>query len=135
MLVLSQRHRGLMHAALAALVLGALSECAWDESRELTRRAALLHTRHPGLPLPIHAPAHDCGHESGCICRGATLVVALDAADFQPQALELLPLAPAPLSASLVDLADEFPPRLPADSMPPPITGRQLRALLASFLI
>src|SRR5947208_8757904 len=90
------RCRPLVHAALAALVVAALSRCSWEESRELAQSmqtAALLRLGHAA---PIQKPVHDCDHESGCICRGATVAHACAVTHCKPLPADLLPAGLAP---------------------------------------
>src|SRR5205823_6413116 len=84
--------RGVSHAALALLVVAALSRCSWEESRELRQWTKILSQHRAGQPTPIHTPLHDCDRESGCICRGATVVQAVnttDVADMQADWLSI----------------------------------------------
>jgi len=106
----------------------------WEESRELEQRTHVLALHREALPSPIQAPIHGCDHESGCICRGATQVIAVAA----PQALaELTDLLPPPISESPdLWLGDVAADASAADlAFKPPISGRQLRALYASLVI
>src|SRR2546427_13201925 len=96
------RCRPLIHAALAALVVAALSRCSWEESRELAqslRTAALLRL---GQTAPIQAPVHDCDRESGCICRGATQAHAIAATHCEPTLSDLLPAGLTPAGGGWV---------------------------------
>src|SRR6187551_1254171 len=72
------RCRAIMHAALAALVVVALSHCSWEEARELSQWSRTVSQHRLGLPSPVQKPVHDCDHEYGCICRGATVIHAVD---------------------------------------------------------
>jgi hypothetical protein len=75
-----------------------------------------------------------CENESGCICRGATLVVPEDGRSLAPVATDWLPAETADSTlASLVEAA-AFQPHA-AYFAPPPLSGRILRAHLASLLI
>ena len=85
------KRRPLIHAALAALVVAALSRCSWEESRELAQSHRIMAIQAAGQTAPIQAPIHDCDRESGCICRGATQVVAITAPQGQADLTELLP--------------------------------------------
>jgi hypothetical protein len=129
-------YRPLLHAALAALVLAALSRCSWEESRELAQSLTIAAIQQTGDTAPIQAPVHDCDRESGCICRGATQALAIDATHCKPACIDLLPtdLAPAP-HASLIDVSATPSSALDENSHLPPISGRQLRARYASLLI
>ena|SRR5206468_9657026 len=130
------RCRPLVHAALAALVVAALSRCSWEESRELTqslRTAALLRL---GQTAPIQAPLHDCDRESGCICRGATQAQVIATTHCQPAFSDLLPADLAPAAGGwLIDVVAARLSVSDHDASAPPISGRQLRALYASLLI
>jgi len=133
----SRYSRTVAHSALAVLVVAALSRCSWEEARELAQQASVLAQHRMALPTPIQAPVHDCDRESGCICRGATQVVAVA----PPQsAAELTDLLPPPVSEFvggwLGDLTAEWSSARIADiAFAPPISGRQLRALYASLVI
>src|SRR3954451_8815534 len=86
-------HRRLaLHAALAALVVVALSHCSWQEARELSQWSRTVRQHRLGLPSPVQMPVHDCDHEYGCICRGATVILAVDTTPFQAQLSDLLPI-------------------------------------------
>jgi hypothetical protein len=132
---ISHCYRAIIHTALAVLVLAALSRCSWEESRELEQWMNTLAVHRLALPTPMQAPVHDCDRESGCICRGAKLVVALNVNHCQAQPAELLPPQLNDLLTYIADLSAESqrPPDL-LDSAPP-ISGRQLRALYASLVI
>ena len=134
MFVSSRRH-ALLHTALAALVVAALAHCMWEDSRELAHWTRTVALHRAALPTPIQAPIHDCDHEYGCICRGATQVLAVDVAHFQALATTMLPLDLPSLTdgwiagaAAAVRSADE-------NLLPSAMSGRQLRALYASLLI
>jgi hypothetical protein len=89
------------------------------------------------LPSPIQAPVHDCDRESGCICRGATQVVAVIAPQVQADLTELLPPPMNDCLGSWFDdlAADRNPAAADDIAFTPPISGRELRALYASLLI
>jgi hypothetical protein len=120
---------------LALLVLAALSHCSWQESRELAQHAAAAALHRAGLPSPVQAPAHDCDRESGCICKGAKLVQAVDVQGFagQPSG-EMPPILASELTVNWHQLPDSSP-LTEAASPPHPVSGRQLRALYASLVI
>ena len=127
--------RALIHPALALLVVAALSRCSWEESRELAQSAKNIAHLRLGLPTPLQAPLHDCDRESGCICRGATLVAPVSVSQCQPQAVELLPLDYCVFDTGSLDVANS-PLRTAAGPISAlPISGRQLRALYASLVI
>ena len=135
--LLSHDWRAIIHSALAVLVVAALSRCSWEESRELAQWMGIVGQHRLALPSPIQSPVHDCDRESGCICRGATQVIAVTA----PQGpTELAKLLPPPVSeylgSWLADLAADGNSAAAANSaFTPPISGRQLRALYASLVI
>jgi len=123
--------------ALAMLVAAALSHCSWEESRELAHWTRTRAQHQLALPTPIEAPIHDCDHEYGCICRGATLVFAIDVTHCQADLSELLPvdLAPLPIYGIADASVAARSSAIQHDFSLPPISGRQLRALLASLVI
>jgi hypothetical protein len=131
------RQRAILHIALAALVAAALSHCSWEESRELTRWTQTLAQHRLALPTPVQAPVHDCDHEYGCICRGATLVHAPNATPFKTHVSELLPADfwPLPTCSIVDDSAATWSIAIRRDISLPPISGRQLRALYGSLVI
>jgi hypothetical protein len=88
-----------------------------------------------GLPTPVQMPVHDCDQEYGCICRGATLVHALGVIDWQPQVAELLPVDVVCVTAGIVELESAASRFDDEQKLPPPLSGRQLRALYASLVI
>ncbi len=133
---MSRYFRTIAHPALAVLVVAALSRCSWEESRELAQWAGVLGQHRLALPSPVQAPVHDCDRESGCICRGATQVVAITPPQGQADLTDLLP---PPAS----ECAGGWPGALVAEgrwemadiALAPPLSGRQLRALYASLVI
>ncbi len=127
--------RPALHAALAALVLGALSHCSWEESRELDQWSRTIALHQQGLPTPFQKPVHDCDHEYGCICRGATIVHAVAVTNWQPQVVELVPLDFFSLPAGFVEVEITTSEPVDDQNLPPPLSGRQLRALYASLVI
>jgi len=135
MLARVRQCRTAFHAALAALIVVALSHCAWEESREMAQHSATLSQHRLGLPTPVQKPVHDCDHEYGCICRGATLVQAIAVIDWQPQLVDLLPVEVVCVPAGVVE-PEAFSGELAEEQdLPPPFSGRQLRALYASLVI
>lgn len=89
-----------------------------------------------GLPSPLQKPVHDCSHESGCICRGATVILAMDTTPFQAQLTDFLPIDFANLSLAYV--LSDLPAYASLDDQQtasPPLSGRQMRALYASLVI
>jgi hypothetical protein len=129
--------RRVFTAGLTALVIAALSHCSWEDGRELARRMAAVGAQPLVLPSPIQQPAHDCAHESGCICRGVTLVHAVTAAHLKPAASSNLSAAvdavPRKDAAELAASAETG--RWARHCVAPPLSGRQLRARYASLVI
>jgi hypothetical protein len=124
------------HVALAVLVVAALSRCLREDALELSQWRQGIAFHQLGLPAPIETPVHDCDREYGCICRGATVVHAVDLSSFADSQIDLLPSADgsSTCGALLVNSAALVRP-LDADSTTPPLSGRQLRALYASLVI
>jgi hypothetical protein len=135
MLARFRQCRPAAHAALAALVVLALSHCSWQESREMAQRSVTLSQHRLGLPTPVHTPVHDCDHEFGCICRGATVVHAIAVTDWQPQVVDLLPLDIFSLPTGFIEIDSTAGEPNDDQNLPPPLSGRQLRALYASLVI
>ena len=81
-----------------------------------------------------HAPA-PCDNESGCICRGAVLAEPVDSATVAPQGLEMFLELPAPLAIYKVVIAPQDWCYLHSAHRQIPLSGRMLRARLASFVI
>lgn len=130
------RCRSIIHTALAALVVAALAHCSWEEGREQSQWARTVSLHRLGMPTPLQTPVHDCTHESGCICRGATIILPTDITPFQAQLAEILPVDIHPISLAY-DLNDLPADSLFADQQPrtPALSGRKLRALYASLVI
>jgi len=125
-----------MHSALAVLVIAALSRCSWEESRELAQWTNTVAQHRLALPSPIQAPVHDCDREAGCICRGATLVHALDVAQFQGLETSHLPVDAGPTGWCADPVATGPSTGLDEHAFNVlPLSGRQLRALYASLVI
>jgi hypothetical protein len=125
-----------MHLALPVLVVGALCHCSWEEAREIARHASVTAQHRLMLPTPIGNSGHEGDCESGCICRGATLVDGVYIADFQQVEVHVLPVD-AGLIVWCADLAEDRP-AVGLDELAigvPPISGRQLRARYASLVI
>ena len=120
---------------MAALVVVTLSHCSWQEARELVQWTHTVSLHRAGLPTPMQMPVHDCDHEYSCMCRGATVVQSVDVTLFQAQMADLLSvhLNYRPL-AYLLDNGFERVLNEHHHS-PPPLSGRQLRALYATLVI
>ena len=135
MLARIRQCRTAVHAALAALVVVSLSHCAWEESREMAQRSKTFSLHRMGLPTPVQMPVHDCDHEYGCICRGATLVHATTIIDWQPQLADLLPTDVFWVPAVFLEPECTDSRIDEEQNLPPPLSGRQLRARYASLVI
>ena len=136
MMLSTSIHRAAVHAALALLVVGSLSHCSWEESRELAQLAQALALHEAGQPTPIQAPVHDCDRESGCICRGATLVHAIDSSQLTDLASQpCLELDAAQTPGSWQSAVGDVSRNVECLFFEPLISGRQLRALYASLVI
>jgi hypothetical protein len=127
--------RSAVHAALAALVVLVLSHCSWQESVEMAQRSMTLSQHRLGLPTPVQTPVHDCDHEYGCICRGATVVHAIAITEWQLQGVDLLPLDCFCLPTGFIEIASTAGEPNDDQNLPPPLSGRQLRARYASLVI
>lgn len=123
--------RGL-HAALALLVVVSMGHCAWEWHAVLGQKAAAAAYRAKGQSLPI-LPDRGCHNETGCMCRGATPVAAVDVAHFAASAGDWLPV----IASACAPRSEQPARRLPAtwSDAPPSLFGRQLRALFASLVI
>jgi hypothetical protein len=89
-----------------------------------------------GEPLPIGGPPEDCGNESGCICRGATLANGIDLALFVPLQVDLLIADTAAAQFGIVPVEFTIGSGLYDDlCSPPQLSGRILRAHLSSLVI
>jgi hypothetical protein len=123
--------------ALALLVVAKLLHCMWEEAREIEQHFRVVAIQRAGHTAPLEPKRHDC-NEAGCICRGATLALAVDVTDFKGLETAKLPidlgLAPAGCTLALVT-AGESGPAAEREFFAPPISGRQLRALYASLTI
>ena len=117
---------------MALLVLVANWHCQVGAA-EVVQVMASRHVSADGSPaLPINLPPGTCENESGCMCRGATLAVSVDAASLMPQLSDLLAI---PANEAAVESA--FSPQSAPDAdlfRSPPISGRMLRAHSVSFL-
>lgn len=101
------------------LLMVAFFHCAWEWQAELG---------HAG------SPAHDCGNESGCICRGATMAQPVDASGLDDSLVHCLELPAAAIAGEAAGSGDETL-RPPRQNLVVRIFGRQLRAQYASLVI
>jgi hypothetical protein len=85
---------------------------------------------------PLSDPNESDPNESGCLCKGALVIVPSLPADLERQSESLaaadLMLAPSALGLDLQLAAQATPQDL---SWPPPRSGRMVRALIASWQI
>ena len=123
--------------ALALLVVAKLLHCMWEEAREIEQHFRVAAIQQAGRTAPIEPHQHDC-NESGCICRGATLALAVDVADFKVRETARLPidlgLAAAGDILALVAACESDPPA-ECECFASPLSGRQLRAHYSSLTI
>jgi hypothetical protein len=101
----------------------------------MAQRSTTLSQHRLGLPTPVQMPVHDCDQEYGCICRGATVVHAIGVTDWQPQVVDSLPLDFLCLPALIIEIDAISGQPDDSQNLPPPLSGRQLRALYASLVI
>jgi hypothetical protein len=123
--------RRVVVVALAALVVVANLNCLVSAMRACEQMAAplVISARRAATGLP-----GGCENESGCICRGATLVETQDGRFLAPTFSQWMTLGE--VDSALVCLGTVA--IAPADvgfAAPPPVSGRPLRALLASLVI
>jgi hypothetical protein len=132
----TSRCRSAVHVFLTALIVLTLAHCSWEAAHELAQRARTTLSVRLGLPIPLEQPAHDCGHESGCLCRGATVVVPIAAPDWRDSGLSqwLLDLNDRPIFI-VAEVSLVKPTLDPHQHAAPPLFGRILRARYASFVI
>ena len=125
--------RSLLPSALCLLVLIANWHCQTGAAEEVrTMASRRINAGGAPVPAPVNLPPGTCENESGCMCRGATLAVSVDAAPLAPQLSDLLAVPPN-------DAAGEpaFSPQSAPDAdlfRSPTISGRMLRAHSVSFL-
>ncbi|MCE9528557.1 MAG: hypothetical protein K8R36_21135 [Planctomycetales bacterium] len=124
--------RPLLPAAFSLLVLVSNWHCQVGAA-EVVREMVARQLNEDGSPArPINLPQGGCENESGCMCRGATLAVSVDLAPFAPELAEMLAVP-----TDGVAISREVPQTSPPDALffrSPPLSGRILRAHLASFL-
>ena len=125
--------RPLLPPALSLLVLVSNWHCQTGAAEEV-RIMATRRVDADGMPLPapVNLPPGACENESGCMCRGATLAVNVDAAPLAPQLGELLAIPAYTMAAG-----PALSPQPASDAglfRSPSISGRMLRAHSVSFL-
>jgi hypothetical protein len=131
--------RRLLTTFLALLMGLAPLHCAWSEALELQQHFKIVAHLQSGHAAPFESSPHDCGNESGCICRGATLAHAVQADHGGSRLTDLLPidlgLTQLAIGADVTALGNGW--NAVADDLfdAPPVSGRQLRALFASLVI
>jgi hypothetical protein len=132
---LKRRLRRLVTAPCALLIVIALQHCLWEGAMAARHAQSVAALAATGEPLPIGMPKPGCDNESGCICRGATLV--------QSTTAVVLPTMPVDLFLSV----DESPcSEWGAETTEfgrfhhglyglPRVSGRMLRARLSLLVI
>ena len=123
----------LLPPALSLLVLVANWHCQVGAAEEVrTMCSRRVDACGVPLPAPPNLPPGACENESGCMCRGATLVVSVDAASLAPQLSDLVAI---PTHDAAENSAFSTQPAPDADLFrSPSIAGRMLRAHSVSFL-
>jgi hypothetical protein len=121
--------RTLLAGCLALIIVARTVHCLYVDALLCAHAAAAS----SDSPLPLSDPTESDPNESGCICKGALVGVPCQAAD--PRAIgestwsfEAVPSLP---DSSLV----ASKPVQARQQMPPPISGKTLRALCASWQI
>jgi hypothetical protein len=120
----------LLACSFAAAILAAHCHCLVEHAREL--RAAMPCPSLAAAPASPLMPG--CENESGCICKGATLVVAIDAPPVAESSFDLAdPLAAVVWESAVNGAARTVikPPQETAARLP----AQKLRAFLQSYLI
>lgn len=124
--------------ACTLLVVAASLHCPWEWKAALAQMNVAARHREARQALPVGTPIPGCENESGCICRGATLAVSVDVGSlhistfgFWKAAVEQQPCGAATANTSAWSNR-QFGDGMAAAT---PFSGRQLRALYASFLI
>jgi hypothetical protein len=120
--------RPVARATAALLLLAAFLHCAWEWQAEVAHATASVELRAPAPQMPLPG----C-NESGCICRGATIVQAIDGG-MLAEASAWVPLDLPAANCSLAGLPNASQ-TLAAEDPAAPLSGRQLRALYASLVI
>jgi hypothetical protein len=124
--------RRCLNAGLALLVVTAMGHCAWDGQAVVRQTVEAARFRASHEPLPLRGGT-GCHNDSGCICRGATQVVAVDVTHWISAACGWLPSAVADMGL-LTEVGASMSSVASTES-PSRISGREMRALYASLLI
>jgi hypothetical protein len=124
-----------LNVAAALLVVAAVQHCAWEAGEFMRHLGQASAENHAQGALPVGMPSPGCDNESGCICKGATLAQGLEACLDSQILSNWIALESDPTTGPTVAVVAV--PRFSGDDpVPlPPLSGRQLRALLASLLI
>lgn len=109
--------------------------CVTYAAYEAAQSVARMADTHAGQEFIDKGPSPRCKNESSCICRGALLVVAAPQPTLDLTLVQAITPVDAFLDASMlagddVNFQADFEPH----GRPIPISGRILRAHLASFL-
>ena len=120
---------------LTLLMAGAPLHCLSHAGECVQHHAHIAQHLAEGEPLPVEQPPPPCDNESGCICRGAVLAEHVNPSLVAPKGLDYLLDQPALHFIDKNELASQYGGRLACDHCPAPLSGRMLRARLASFLI
>lgn len=125
---------------LAFVLAAALAMCSFNCLGHSAQGASLLvdsyKAAETGRDLPLKGNLLHCHNESGCICRGAVFVAPVVVQTIDLAVWDYLPAALDNRLAAL-ELVPAAPPAAALDSLIfcPQLSGRILRALLASLLI
>jgi hypothetical protein len=121
--------RKLLVGCLALVLLTRTVHCLYLDVA-LCAAAATAHSHTP----PLSDPTDSDPNESGCLCKGALFGTPCLIAALPLQGKLLLP-APIKCSAGVVAVGPQSAPALRGSLSPPPVSGRMLRALIASWQI
>ena len=113
--------------ALAIVILSRAIHCLYVDV-DLCARVAAAASQTP----PLADPQDSDPDESGCLCKGAVIIAPCLPADLPEQGKFSPQIFGAPASLVAAVAVDS---RLSDQSLPPPCTARQLRALIASWQI
>ena len=127
--------RRVIAAPSALLVVIALQHCLWEGAMAVRHAQFVASFVAAGEPLPIGMPKPGCDNESGCICRGATIVQIT--AVIAPPTFHFGHFLTAEGALQPEWLVEEAVPIRVHDGLhgPPPVSGRILRAHLSSLVI